>query len=144
MSDFMAYTGEGRPSAPSMSAPIDHGAHWGLASMFIGAVLLIGSPIILVVNILMAAFGPRALRMGREDIFLATSGFQLALVLLVLLGLCGVAFAIRSLTLARSEHHSIALGLAGLLLCLVGLVVLLIIGADSVAVLSWFNRNPNG
>jgi hypothetical protein len=144
MSNIMAYTGEAKASAPVVSAPIDHGAHWGLASMFIGAVLLIGSPIILVVNILMAAFGPRALRMGQEDIFLATSGFELALLLLVMLGLCGVAFAVRSLTLARTEHHSIALGLAGLLLCVVGLVVLLIVGADSVAVLSWFNRNPNG
>lgn len=144
MSDFMSYSGEGRPSTPAVSGPPDQSAPWGVASMVIGGVLIVSSPIILIVNILMAAFGPRALRMDRMDIFLASSGFQLALVLLLLLGLSGLGFGIRSLVSARSEHQSIAFGLAGLLLCVVGVLALLIVGADSVMVLSWFNRNPGG
>jgi hypothetical protein len=142
MSNITTPFGQRGPIDPS-EVPDRRAAEWGLASVLIGALLVLGSPVLLIVNILMAAFGPSALGMNLGAIRLATIGFVAVLGLLLALGVMGVVFGVYSLVAARPRGQSIALGLTGLLICVVGLVMLIVVGIDTGFVLEWFNRSPS-
>ena len=140
MSNITTPFGE-RPTSITVSEPPDRrAAEWGLASVVLGGLLVVTSPIILIVNILMAALGPRSLGMSADEIKLGTFGFFTVLVLLLALGLTGLVFGGVSLSHARSRNQTVALGLAGLLVCAVGFLALLIVGIDSAFVLVGFNQ----
>src|SRR5437588_12119678 len=123
MSNITTPFGE-RPRSEPIEVPDRRGAEWGLASVLIGATLVLGSPVLLIVNILLAVPGPRALGMNPPEIRLATIGFAITLGLCLMLGVAGVVFGAYSMAAARSRGQSIALGLTGLLVCAVGLVML--------------------
>jgi hypothetical protein len=132
---------EQRPS--TVMEPPDHrAAEWGLASVLLGGLLVVTAPIILIVNILMASIGPSALGMDPGAIKLATIGFVIVGLLLLGLGGTGVAFGLASLSAARSGNQSIALGLTGLIVSVVGVFALIVVGVDTGFVLEWFNRSP--
>ena len=142
MSNITTPWGERAPPAAA-AVPDRRAAEWGLGSVLLGALLILTTPLILIVNILMAAFGPSALGMNANAIQLATAGFVTVLVLLLALGVTGLVFGGISISAARSHHQSIAVGLAGLLVCAVGLLGLVVVGIDTGFVLEWFNRSPN-
>jgi hypothetical protein len=124
--------------------PSNQAAQWGLAALLIGGFLMLFAPLVLLINIALAYAKPRNLQMGRSDISLATVGFLIAGLLVLFLGIMGLACATISLMNARARRESIALGLAGLLICAVALVLYIAVGIDTAAVLAWFNRNPDG
>jgi hypothetical protein len=130
---------EGPPAAP----PAGSSAQWGLASLLTGGFVLLVAPMIVLVNISMAFAGPSRLAMNRGTITLATIGFLLGGCLILGLGGMGVTFGIVSLRRAGSRRESIALGLAGLTVSIVGLLVFLFAAIDTGFVLELFNHYPD-
>jgi hypothetical protein len=104
---------------------------------------VITGPILLIVNILMAAIGPSHLGMDRQSVTLATYGFGVASLLFLGLGVCGIIFAGVGMARARREGQPGGLPLAGLLVSIVGLLLMLMVLIDTFAVVDWFNRNPS-
>jgi hypothetical protein len=119
-------------------------AEWGLASLFLGTVVTLLSPLTILISILLAAYGPHALRMNASLVTLATIAFAVGILLVLLVGLAGLLFACFGLGAARRQGQSAALPLAGLLLCILGLVVFLFAAIDLVFVLVRFNREVMG
>ncbi|MCI0460486.1 MAG: hypothetical protein L0Z62_26325 [Gemmataceae bacterium] len=119
-----------------------HAAQWGLASVLTGGLVLLLAPLILINNILAAAFGPRRMGMSPAEITLVTWGLGISLVLVLLLGLTALLFALVGVVSARVSRQPVALALAGLLVSLVALFLFLVAATDSVFVLVWFNREP--
>jgi hypothetical protein len=116
-----------------------HGAQWGLASLWLGGLVLLLAPLTLIVNILMAALGPQGLHMAQPETRLASYGLLVAVGLVLLLGLAGLAFGIIALSSARGRGQPAGLPLAGILVSLVALLVFLFTAIDTVFVLAWFN-----
>jgi hypothetical protein len=104
--------------------------------------VLLLAPLVLIVNILLASIGPARMGMGRTEITLATYGLLIGLGLVLLLGLAALAFAVVSLAAARAARQSPALGLAGLLVSLVGLALFLFVAVDTIFVLVGWSNNP--
>jgi hypothetical protein len=127
---------EAEPAGP----PRRRGAENGLASLFLGTVVALMAPLTLLVNILLAVHGPEGVRTGPREAALATVGFVVGLILVLLLGVAGLLFGVIGLVGARRQGQPVALPLAGVLLNVVGLFLFLFVSIDSVFVLVWFNR----
>src|SRR5262245_38697995 len=128
--------GPGLPSGPGRAA------QWGLASLVTGGLVLLSAPLTLIVNILLAAFGPQRMGMGSTEITLATWGLAIGLILMLLLALAGVLFAILGIASGRDRGQLVGLAVAGLLVSAVGLLLFCFVAVDTAFVLTWFNRDP--
>jgi hypothetical protein len=129
-------------SLPKEGAALASGqsAQWGLAALCMGGLVTVLAPATLIVNILLAAFGPQQLHMAQPQIALSSYGLLLGLVLVMLLGLASVVFGVVGLAVARAREQSVALPLAGLLVSVVGLLLFLLTSIDTLFVLAWFNQ----
>jgi hypothetical protein len=116
------------------------GADGGVASLVLGAVVTLFAPLLLMVTILMAAHGPRGLRMGPSDITLATIGLVICIGLVLLLGVAGLFFGFFGVAAARRHGQPLALPLAGIFLSAAGLVLFFLVSIDTIFVLTWFHR----
>jgi hypothetical protein len=120
-------------------AAAGHGAQWGLASLWLGGLVVLLAPLTLIVNILMAAIGPQGLHMAQPEIRLSSYGLVIALGLVLLLGLAGLVFGVIALSAARARRQPLGLALAGIFVSVVGLLLFLFTAVDTVFVLVWFN-----
>ena len=127
---------EGAPSGASAR----RGADGGVASLALGAVVTLLAPLLLIVNVLLAAHGPTGLRMGPSDIALATIGLVICIGLVLLLGVAGLFFGFFGAAAARRHGQPLALPLAGIFLNAVGLVLFFVVSIDTAFVLTSFNR----
>jgi hypothetical protein len=136
MSDGILQEGEDRGRGAG------HAAQWGLASLLTGGLVVLVAPLTLIVNILLAAFGPGRLGLDAPQITLVTWGFAVGLAVVLLLGVGGMLFGIAGIFSARARGQPVALGLAGVLVSVAGLLLFSIAAIDAVFVLVWFNRDP--
>ncbi|SRR6266545_2265778 len=116
------------------------GAQCGLASLWLGGLVVLLAPLTLIVNILLAAVGPEHLHMAQPEISLSSYGLLIALTLVLFLGVAGVVFGIVGIGAARARRQPIALPLAGLIVSVAGLLLFLFVSIDTLFVLAWFNQ----
>jgi hypothetical protein len=112
----------------------------GLASLILGALLVIVSPITIIITILLASIGPARMNMGPPDIAYATVALIAGLVLIFVLGVFGLIFGIRSLLAARSRGQSRSLGWVGVITNSIGLVLWIMASVNLITVLLFWNR----
>ena len=105
----------------------------GLAGLLIGCTLLISACALMVFNVLLFSRGMRGI--PRD---LAQAGGFIGAVGVAALGLFAVTSGIRGWNAANRNGESIALGIAGTLAGVVGLVAWLIAAIDMLAVLGLF------
>ncbi len=107
------------------------GAAWGLASLGIGAVVLLAAPVTLIFNVLLW----RSNSLG--DLPKGSAIFGAALGLLVMLGLafCGLVFGMKGRRIDREDRHSSPLASAGVLVGAAATILWIIVGIDLFAIL---------
>ena len=109
------------------------GAQWGLASLVIGSVIFLASPVLLTFNTLLAHGGRFGMPMG-----LVWTASIIGLVVLMSLVIASVAFGIRGWLMSRRQRQPVAFGVAGTLMSVAGLLSWLIAGIDLIIVLATF------
>ncbi len=110
------------------------GAQWGLASLTIGSVIFLASPILLLFNTIFAQGGRAGVPMGA-----AWTASMIGWSLLLLLAIASIGFGIRGIRLACREGQSLALGVAGTCMSIGGFLSWLIAGIDLIIVLARFS-----
>lgn len=122
-------------SGPTMR--IDrHGSDWGHASLFVGGVFLVMSPMMLLFNIVMHVAGWNSLWMS--DIRVARIVTPIIAVLFLSLIGFGAYAGFKGFGLARGRGEPIALPLAGLLCNAVNLLVWIGLSLNLMAILRMF------
>jgi hypothetical protein len=119
------------PGPPPTAAAL--GREWGLASVLMGSLLFLGSPIMLIFNFLIYQAGPATL--SRSDLLLARVASIVVGVSVTGLGAAAVAFGVRAWQAAVAHRQPQGLPLAGLLVSGVGLLLWLMAGCDTLAIL---------
>jgi len=109
------------------------GAQWGLASLVIGSVIFLASPVLLAFNTLLAHGGRFGLPMG-----LVWTASIVGFVTVLALAIASVAFGVRGWMMSRRMREPLALGVAGTLMSAAALVGWLIAGIDLIIVLATF------
>jgi hypothetical protein len=112
----------------------------GLASLLMGGLLVLTAPLMLIISILMAAFGPDGLHMSRSEVVLATIGFCVTFGLMLTVGVVGLVLGALSLMTARARRQPYTLPLAGLIVCALGLILCAFVYIDLGFVLVGWNR----
>jgi hypothetical protein len=110
------------------------GATWGLASLGLGAVVLLAAPITLVFNVLLWRSNPSA------DLPIVPAILGAALGLLVMLGLarCSIMFGMKGRRIDREDRRSSPLAAEGILVGAAATIVWTMVGIDLFAILSSF------
>lgn len=116
------------------------GTNWGLASLLIGCTFILMAPLLLIVSIQMAAYGPATLNMNPTTIDLAATGMYLGIAVGGFVIVCSIIFGILGIALARSQGRSVALGVAGLFASIFGLVVIVVAVVDLIMVMDMFKQ----
>lgn len=93
----------------------------GLASLVLGALLVVTAPLVILVNIFLAHYMPSGLHMGPRDVAFATIGLVAGVILVMTLGVFGLVFGIRGLLVVRVGREPRTLAWAGVLTSGVGL-----------------------
>ena len=114
----------------SNSVSLSAGVGWSLASLSIGCTLLISACVLMVFNIIL--FESRLRGIPKE---LAQIGGVIGMVAVALLGVCAVLWGYRGWSAAVRKGEATALGVAGTVVSVVGLVAWLIAAIDLLAVL---------
>jgi hypothetical protein len=109
------------------------GAQWGLASLVIGSVIFLASPVLLAFNTILARGGRYGMPMG-----LVWTASMVGLVALFALAITSVAFGVRGWIMSRRQRQPVAFGVAGTLMSVAGLLSWLIAGIDLIIVLATF------
>jgi hypothetical protein len=109
------------------------GAQWGLASLIIGSVIFLASPVLLAFNTLLAHGGHFGMPMG-----LVWTASIVGFVALLAMAIAAVVFGVRGWTLSRRMREPLALGIAGTLMSVAALLSWLIAGIDLIIVLATF------
>jgi hypothetical protein len=109
------------------------GAQWGLASLVIGSVIFLASPVLLAFNTVLAHGGRYGIPMG-----LAWTASIIGLVALFALAIANVAFGVRGWIMSRRQRQPVAFGVAGTLMSVAALLSWLIAGIDLIIVLATF------
>jgi hypothetical protein len=110
-------------------------AQWGLASLLIGCTLLLAACGTLIFNVLLFRAGPAGIPTG-----LAFVGGLIGTLVVSALGLASVVFGVLGWQRAYAAGSSPALGVAGVVTSIVGLIAWLIAAIDLIAILEWFVR----
>src|SRR5947208_3111188 len=114
----------------------------GLAALLLGAILVIGALVVIIINILMASIGPMRMGMSPGDVAFATVALIVGQVLVLALGIFGLVLGIRGILAGRSEGESTALAWAGVLASGFGSLLWIMACVNMITVLAWWNRNP--
>jgi hypothetical protein len=109
------------------------GAQWGLASLVIGSVIFLASPVLLAFNTILARGGSYGIPIG-----LAWTASMIGLIALFALAIASVAFGVRGWIMSRRQRQPVAFGVAGTLMSVAGLLSWLIAGIDLIIVLATF------
>jgi hypothetical protein len=130
-----------RPEERLVLAPASPAAHWGLASLLVGGLILLGTVGMTVATLLMSTAGPRALHLDANEVYAVLIFLVVGEVLGILLGVAAIGFGIAGLVWARVRREPIALGLAGLLVGILATIGLIFITILNIAmVCSWLSR----
>jgi hypothetical protein len=113
-------------NAVSLSA----GFGWGLAALLIGCTLLMSACTLMVFNVILFMRG--LMGIPRD---LAQIGGVIGMVSVALLGICAALWGYRGWSAAVRQGESTAMGVAGTVVAVVGLVAWLIAALDLLAVL---------
>jgi hypothetical protein len=106
------------------------GAAWGLGALLIGCSLLISACVLMVFNVILFNIGFRGI--PKE---LAQIGGSIGAVSVSILGICSVWWGYRGWSAAVRREESTALGVAGTVAAVFGLVAWLIAALDLLAIL---------
>ena len=109
------------------------GAQWGLASLVIGSVIFLASPVLLAFNTLLAHGGRYGMPMG-----LVWTASIVGFVALLAVAIASIVFGVRGWMLSRRIREPLALGIAGTLMSIAALLSWLIAGIDLIIVLATF------
>jgi hypothetical protein len=112
------------------SVSLSAGFGWGLAALLIGCSLLMSACMLMVFNVILFRSG-----MGGIPRELAQIGGVIGMVSVALLGACGAWWGYRGWSAAVRQKESTAMGVAGTVVSVVGLVAWLIAAIDLLAVL---------
>jgi hypothetical protein len=114
---------------------VDDRAHWGLASLIIGAVLLLDSSIVLVFNTMLWRSGPAGL-----PIVPALAAALLGLAIVGSLAALGVAMGVRGLRRDGGDRPPSPLAIAGVATGVAAILLWLVAGIDLILILASFAR----
>jgi hypothetical protein len=115
------------------SISLSAGFGWGLAALLVGCCLLMSACTLMVFNILLFMKGLQGI-----PIELAQIGGVIGMVSVALLGICAAWWGFRGWSAAVRQGESTAMGVAGTVVAVVGLVAWLIAAIDLLAVLDVF------
>ena len=122
-----------KPAGESAQA-FGSGAQWGLASLVIGSVILLASPVLLAFNTIFAHSGRYGLPLG-----LAWTASMIGWSALLILAGVNVWFGIHGWRLSRQHNQPVAFGVAGTLMAGAAVLGWLIAGIDLILVLASFS-----
>jgi hypothetical protein len=110
------------------------GPQWGLASLVIGSVIFLASPVLLAFNTIFAHSGRYGVPMG-----LAWTASMIGWSALLILAGVNIWFGILGWRLARRDNQPVAFGVAGTLMAGAAVLGWLIAGIDLILVLASFS-----
>lgn len=108
-------------------------AQWGLASLFIGGILIVSACVLMVFSVLFWRTGPVGIPMS-----LASAGGIIGVTGVFALGIASLIIAVRGWQMAYARRDCPAFALAGTLTSLAGLVAWLIAGIVLLCILHFF------
>jgi hypothetical protein len=123
----------GGPDAPRPSTAARLGAEWGLASLLMGGVLFLCCPIMLIFNWLCYSGSSSAL--AGSDLKIARVASVVVYVAVIGFGGAALGFGVRAWMAAVAHRQPQGLPIAGVLTSGVGLLLWLMVGADTLAIM---------
>ena len=130
MDNEVASATPGRESAQGFGP----GAQWGLASLIIGSVVLMASPVLLVFNTIFANQGRYRVPMG-----LAWTASIIGVVTILAIGIASIVFGSRGWHIAGRQRQCPALAVAGTFMSIAAVISWLIVAVDLIIVLAMFS-----
>jgi hypothetical protein len=106
-------------------------AQWGLASLMIGGVVFVASPVLLVFNTIFANGGRYRVPMG-----LAWTASIIGLVTILAIGVASIVFGARGCIIAGRQRQCPALAVAGMFMSIAAVISWLIVAIDLIVVLA--------
>jgi hypothetical protein len=107
------------------------GAQWGLASLMIGSVVFIASPVVLVFNTMFMNVGRFRVPMG-----LAWIASLIGVVTVLAIGVAGIVFGTRGWLIAARKRRCPALPVAGTFMSIAAVISWLIVSIDLIVILA--------
>lgn len=118
----------------SLPSGLSAGAQWSLASLAIGSMIFVASPILLAFNTIFANGGRYGVPMG-----LAWTASMIGWSALLILALVSVGFGVYGWTQCRRYGDCVAFGVAGTVMSIAAALGWLIAGIDLIMVLASFS-----
>jgi hypothetical protein len=109
------------------------GAQWGLASLMIGSVVFVASPVLLVFNTIFANQGRYGVPLG-----LAWTASLIGVVTILAMGIASIVFGSRGWLIIGRERQCPALAVAGTFMSIAAVVSWLIVSIELIVILASF------
>jgi hypothetical protein len=119
-----------KPAGESIQG-LGAGAQWGLASLAIGSVVFIASPVMLIFNSIFSHQGRYGVPMG-----LAWTASMIGVATILAIGIASIVFGSRGWLIAGRERQCPALAVAGTFMSIAAVVSWLIVSVELIIVLA--------